>query len=146
MVTGGLDKAVTIAGEKVAADTPLSFTDAKQVSLTLMKKIDAGELKVLEGHSFTFTLYDASKNEIGSQSIQYDPANPAKPLRVVFNGLSQGATYYLREETDEGFLLTGMKAGGSALKEEDGYYRFTMPDDSNQGATWWPPTSICTPR
>ena len=56
-------------------------------------------------------------------------------MQAVFDGLSQGATYYLREEKDEGFLLTGMKAGESALEEEDGYCRFTMPNDSNQGVT-----------
>lgn len=142
VLTGGMDKPVTITGKNVAdkdaASVEVTFADPKQVSLTVEKVIESGELTVEGDHSFTFTLYNAAKEKIASQTVKVaGGAVNGTTVSAAFNGLSQGAVYYIQESNPgEDFRLKSVTGkNGLTVSEENGYYKFTMPDNSNDGAT-----------
>ena len=142
VLTGGMDKTVTITGQTVAdkdaASVEVTFADPKQVSLTVEKVIESGKLTVEGDHSFTFTLYDAAKEEIASETVEVKGgAVNGTTVSATFNGLSQGAVYYIQEsDPGEDFQLKSVEGkNGLTVSEENGYYKFTMPDNSNAGAT-----------
>lgn len=141
VLTGGMDKPVTITGQTVAdedaASVEATFADPKQVSLTVEKVIESGELTVEGDHSFTFTLYNAAKEKIASQTVKVagGAVNGTK-VSATFNGLSQGAAYYIQESNPgEDFQLKSVTGKNGLTVTPDGsYYGFTMPE-GNAGAT-----------
>lgn len=142
VLTGGMDKTVTITektvADKDAASVEVTFADPKQVSLTVEKVIESGKLTVEGDHSFTFTLYNADKEEIDSETVEVKGgAANGTTVSATFNGLSQGAVYYIQEsDPGEDFQLKSVEGeNGLTVSEENGYYKFTMPDNSNAGAT-----------
>ena len=140
VLTGGMDKTVTgqTVADKDAASVEVTFADPKQVSLTVEKVIESGELTVEGDHSFTFTLYNAAKKKIDSQTVKVaGGAVNGTTVSATFNGLSQGAVYYIQEsDPGEDFQLKSVEGkNGLTVSEENGYYKFTMPDNSNDGAT-----------
>lgn len=141
VLTGGMDKTVTITGKTVAdkdaASVEVTFADPKQVSLTVEKVIESGDLTVEGDHSFTFTLYDAAKKKIASETVEVKvgAVNGTK-VSATFNGLSQGAVYYIQEsDPGEDFQLKSVEGENGLTVTPDGsYYGFTMPE-GNAGAT-----------
>lgn len=141
VLTGGMDKTVTITEKTVAdedaASVEVTFADPKQVSLTVEKVIESGDLTVEGDHSFTFTLYDVAKKEIASKTVEVKggAVNGTK-VSATFNGLSQGAVYYIQEsDPGEDFQLKSVTGkNGLTVSEEKGYYKFAMPE-GNAGAT-----------
>ena len=141
VLTGGMDKTVTITGKTVAdkdaASVEVTFADPKQVSLTVEKVIESGDLTVEGDHSFTFTLYDAAKKKIASQTVEVKggAVNGTK-VSATFDGLSQGAVYYIQEsDPGEDFQLKSVEGENGLTVTPDGsYYGFTMPE-GNAGAT-----------
>lgn len=140
VMTGGLQIGkVTITGiddlsiiRDINAD--IDFYDDKQVSLSITKTIDEGELSVSGSHKFTFSLY--KENDTGAMETK-----PFKTLELTsingqdatgeISGLSQGETYYLKETGEaKGFVFNEMKnSGNQPMEAEDGgYYQITMPD------------------
>lgn len=141
VLTGGMGKTVTITGKTVAdedaASVEVTFADPKQVSLTVEKVIESGDLTVEGDHSFTFTLYNAAKEEIASETVEVKGgAVNGTTVSAAFDGLSQGATYYIQESNPgEDFQLKRVEGeNGLTVSKENGYYKFTMPDNSNAGA------------
>ena len=141
VLTGGMDKTVTITGKTVAdqdaASVEVTFADPKQVSLTVEKVIESGKLTVEGDHSFTFTLYSAAKERIASETVEVKggAVNGTK-VSATFNGLSQGAVYYIQEsDPGEDFQLKSVEGkNGLAVTPDGSYYGFTMPE-GNAGAT-----------
>ena len=72
VLTGGMDKTVTITGKTVAdkdaASVEVTFADPKQVSLTVEKVIESGELTVEGDHSFCQYRPRKRKGNTGTQS------------------------------------------------------------------------------
>ena len=138
VLTGGLQKTVTLAGKKLENDQSLTFRNAKKVALTVEKKIRTGTLTVQGDHRFTFELYASDKvTKLGSRTVTVpDGAADGDVVTTSFDGLSQGQTYYLREiSAIEDFALTAMEgSGGMAVSQDGGFYRFTVPV-SNAGIT-----------
>lgn len=141
VLTGGMEKTVTITGKTVAdkdaASVEVTFADPKQVSLTVEKVIESGELTVEGDHSFTFTLYNAAKEKIASQTVKVaGGAVNGTTVSAAFNGLSQGAVYYIQESNPgEDFRLKSVTGKNGLTVTPDGsYYGFTMPE-GNAGAT-----------
>lgn len=141
VLTGGMDKTVTITGKTVAdkdaASVEVTFADPKQVSLTVEKVIESGKLTVEGDHSFTFTLYNAAKEEIASETVEVKGgAVNGTTVSATFDGLSQGAVYYIQEsDPGEDFQLKSVEGENGLTVTPDGsYYGFTMPE-GNAGAT-----------
>ncbi len=142
VLTGGMDKTVTIDGQTVPTESTsatVTFTDPKKVSLTVEKAIDTGNLTVEGEHTFTFTLYDANKKQVGTpQELTAKEGDTTGTIgSVTFDDLSQGATYYIKETTshDDFKLDTVEGKDGVAVTKDGDYYQFTMPDNSNAGAS-----------
>lgn len=140
VLTGGMNKTVTITGQTISAtgssSAEVTFTDRKLVDLTVTKVIDSGALTVKGGHTFTFTLYDASKKQLAQQDVEIsDGAVNGATGSATFTGLSQGATYYITETiSGEDFQLSGVEGQNNLeVTQEGNYYKFTMPA-SNAGA------------
>lgn len=141
VLTGGMDKKVTITektvADKDAASVEVTFADPKQVSLTVEKVIESGKLTVEGDHSFTFTLYNEAKKEIASETVEVKGgAVNGTTVSATFNGLSQGAVYYIQEsDPGEDFQLKSVTGKNGLTVTPDGsYYGFTMPE-GNAGAT-----------
>ena len=136
VMTGGLEKTVTLAGQTLPSDQPLAFQNAKKVALTVEKKVDAGALTVEGEHTFTFALYAADRKTIlDTQKVTVpDGAKDGAVFTAVFEGLSQGQTYCLEEiPEDEDFVLTGMEGkNGLSVAQSGTLYEFTVPA-SNDG-------------
>ena len=134
------------------ATDPLVFEDTKHVSLTVTKTLNTGDLGETgaqndeylfdQSYTFTFTLYAADKTTIiGTKSIELEEVKDdegntigykldADAKSVTFSGLSQGGTYYLKEDHGDDFDLEGISQNGTALiADTDGYYTITVPDD-----------------
>lgn len=135
-LTGGLRiNSVKVDGTDVPIDSPedhtVVFEDSKQVSLTVQKSIDQGNLTGNVNGSFTFTLYkdgaDKSKVVIDNKQVSVSGTGTGS---AVFTGLSQGVTYYLKETSSpKDFVLTSLKTGDREIKADaDGYYAVTMSD------------------
>ena len=69
VLTGGLEKAVTVAGRQLENDRPLTFRNAQKITLTVEKKVNTGALAVEGNHSFVFELYSADKTRLGTQTV-----------------------------------------------------------------------------
>lgn len=141
VLTGGMVKTVTIDGQTVPTEptsATVTFTDPKKISLTVEKAIDTGHLTVEGEHTFSFTLYDANKKQIGTpQELTAKKGDTTGTIgSVTFDGLSQGATYYIKETTShDDFKLDTVEGKDGVTVTKDGdYYQFTMPDNSNAGA------------
>ena len=137
VLTGGLEKAVTVAGRQLENDRPLTFRNAQKITLTVEKKVNTGALAVEGNHSFVFELYSADKTRLGTQTVTVPHgATDGYVVTAAFEGLSQGQTYYLKETSNiEDFALDTMEGrNGLAVVEEGEFYRFTVPA-SNSGMT-----------
>ncbi|OUQ48606.1 Spy0128 family protein [Lachnoclostridium sp. An118] len=136
VITGGMDiGTVTLGAQEVTMKDPkesLAFKDSKQVHLTVTKKINKGELSVSGSSAFTFALYNEAKTQIDTIKItSVDGGDVQGTFKV---GLSQGGTYYLKETgIPSGFAFESLEgtAGLTLTEEEDGYYRFTVPESNS---------------
>ncbi len=137
VITGGLNiGTVKVNGNVIAArytgaetdGITVEFTNEKQVNLTVTKEIAAGNMGVTGNHEFTFTLYDSNKKQIGEP--KEITVNGNGTGIATFTGLSQGATYYLKETgIASGFKLTGMTGTGAKITNNgDGYYKIEVPN------------------
>lgn len=141
VMTGGLNIGTVKIGNDVVTtrDTTsgnqgvtVTFTNEKQVGLTVTKQIAKSGMNITGEHSFTFTLYDKDKKELESQTIKVN--GTASGSESFTKKLSQGQTYYLKEtDTETGFVLTGMTGSIAEItKDEDGYYKFTVPNTTGK--------------
>ena len=137
VLTGGLEKAVTVAGRQLENGSSLTFRNAQKITLTVEKKVNTGALAVEGNHRFAFELYSADKTRLGTQTVTVPHgATDGYVVTAAFEGLSQGQTYYLKETSNiEDFALDTMEGrNGLAVVEEGEFYRFTVPA-SNSGMT-----------
>lgn len=125
-VNTGNDNSINVTPAEDGTSTgDLLFQDDEQVSLTVTKTIRAGSMPVSGSHSFTFTLYNSSKEQIDSETITTQDGSDAS---ATFDGLSQDTTYYVREtSTADGFTLTGItyRIGSgeeTIITPDNGYY------------------------
>lgn len=156
VLTGGMDVTVTIApeaeegeqeeseqGEESQAITPDTLVNGQVVienrplvNIKATKTVTWGdwgeqvEAKDLPDRSFTLQLYDASGSQIGLATV-------SKTSGAVFftsNGknvlLRQGQTYYLSENTADGYTIGGMKIGETPLTFANSKYSFVVPYNS----------------
>ena len=144
VMTGGLDLQIAESDKytvyRAAGGTgQLTFEDMPKVKMQIDKTVDFGKIPARD-YSFEFELLDSEGKIV--------PGNPAKATgkaaggvipeanktKAVFEDLSQGATYYLKEKTAAGYLLQSVKVGNRKLDPETsgdfkGYYKIVIPKD-----------------
>ncbi len=146
VLTGGMNKSVTITGQQVITDPDegdIVFANPKQVELTVEKKIISGALTVGEEHEITFNLYEEKHDADPWKTIKITVTEGAENGDVfteTFTGLSQGHTYYLEETADEDFALTKVTKGTYEINPaadtgEKTLYPVTVPGNSADNIT-----------
>lgn len=119
--------------DKSQVFTTYSPAKPPRVRMIIDKEVDFGDVRARD-YSFSFTLEDSKSNKMPAETGKDAATGTLKDdgtiekTQAVFDDLTQGETYYLKENPKEGYLIKEVKVDGQTCTPEDGRYKIVIPE------------------